>query len=46
MSQTIIDFQNFFKPNKKKEFFDIYETIKESILIIEGSLKKAVLRFL
>ena len=41
MSQTISDFQNFFKPNKKKESFGIEKVIKESLTIIEGSLKKS-----
>ncbi|WP_187647414.1 hybrid sensor histidine kinase/response regulator [Nitrosophilus labii] len=41
MSQTIVDFQNFFRPDKKKEIFNIYETIKHSISIVEGSLKRS-----
>ncbi len=41
MSQTIIDFQNFFKPDKKYEYFNVLETIKYSLSIIEGSLKRA-----
>ncbi|WP_281951568.1 PAS domain S-box protein [Nitrosophilus kaiyonis] len=41
MSQTISDFQSFFRPDKEKEKFNIYETIKQSISIIEGSLKKS-----
>ncbi len=41
MSQTIVDFQNFFRPDKKREFFDVYETVKHSIAIVEGSLKKS-----
>jgi len=41
MSQTIIDFQNFFKPDKKYESFNILESIKYSVSIIEGSLKRA-----
>ncbi len=41
MSQTIIDFQNFFKPDKKYESFNVLESIKYSLSIIEGSLRRA-----
>ncbi|WP_234697127.1 PAS domain S-box protein [Nitrosophilus alvini] len=41
MSQTISDFQNFFKPNKKKESFNIEKVIKDSLTIVEGSLEKS-----
>jgi len=41
MSQTIADFQNFFRPDKKIEEFEIYDTIKHSLSIVEGSLKRS-----
>ncbi|MRI59077.1 MAG: PAS domain-containing sensor histidine kinase [Epsilonproteobacteria bacterium] len=40
MSQTIIDFQNFFSPTKQKERFFVLETIKNTLSIMEGSLKR------
>ncbi|BAF70726.1 two-component sensor histidine kinase [Nitratiruptor sp. SB155-2] len=40
MSQTIHDFQNFFRPNKKKELFDPNEAILQAVSILEGSIKK------
>ncbi len=43
MSQTIIDFQNFFSPNKQKELFCVTETIEQALSIIEGSLEKAAI---
>ncbi len=46
MSQTIVDFQNFFSPNKTREVFDIARTIEQSISIIEGSLKKSGIKVL
>jgi signal transduction histidine kinase len=39
MSQTISDFQNFFKPQGKKEHFSIEHACKEAHFIIESSLK-------
>jgi PAS domain S-box-containing protein len=44
MSQTITDFQNFFRPDKEKEFFDINETVFQSLSILEGSLKKSKIK--
>lgn len=44
MSQTISDFQNFFSPTKKREVFNVQETIKQTISIIEGSLEKLGVR--
>ena len=38
MSQTINDFQNFFKPHTKEEVFSIQEACKEALFIIESSL--------
>jgi len=37
MSKTIDDFRDFFKPNKLKENFNISQTIKNSIDLIEAS---------
>ena len=39
MSQTIDDFQNFFKPQGKKELFSIEEACRESYFIVASSLK-------
>jgi signal transduction histidine kinase len=39
MSQTISDFQNFFKPQGKKEYFSIEQACTESFHILESSLK-------
>ncbi len=40
MNQTIIDFQNFFRPDKVKERFSLIQTIKNALAIMEGSLEK------
>ncbi|MGB5792614.1 sensor histidine kinase [Poseidonibacter sp.] len=39
MSQTISDFQNFFKPQGEKEDFSIEKACKESYFILQSSLK-------
>lgn len=39
MSNTISDFQNFFKPSKTKEIFDIVEACKKAKNILASSLK-------
>ena len=39
MSGTISDFQNFFKPSKEKEVFEISEACQRSITILQASLK-------
>jgi signal transduction histidine kinase len=39
MSGTISDFQNFFKPSKEKEVFEISETCQRSITTLQASLK-------
>ena len=39
MSNTISDFQNFFKPSKNKEVFEISEACERSIAILQASLK-------
>ncbi|SNB46058.1 PAS domain S-box protein [Geobacter sp. DSM 9736] len=35
MSQTIDDFRNFFRPNKEKVRFDLEETIRRTIALVE-----------
>ncbi len=40
MNQTIIDFQNFFRPDKQKEWFSLEQTLRNVLKIVEGSLKK------
>lgn len=35
MSQTIDDFANFFKPTKERHYFNISNSIKESIVLLE-----------
>lgn len=39
MSNTISDFQNFFKPSKKKEPFDVISACKKAASILSSSLK-------
>ncbi len=39
MSVTIDDFRNFFKPDKTKEEFNVAQSIKDAINILEASLK-------
>jgi len=39
MSQTISDFQNFFKPQGEKECFSIEKACKDAYFILESSLK-------
>lgn len=38
MSQTISDFANFFVPDKKKNDFNIYDTIGKSLKLLESRL--------
>jgi len=40
MSRTIDDFRNFFKPNKKEEYFGIQSVINESIDLVYSYYKK------
>ena len=35
MSKTIDDFTNFFKPDKEKELFDVSESVKEAVRLLE-----------
>ncbi|MBF0540365.1 MAG: response regulator [Nitrospirae bacterium] len=39
MSETIEDFRNFFKPDKKKQPFDINNSIKDALGILKEQLK-------
>ena len=39
MSNTISDFQNFFKPSKQKEVFEISEACERAVAIINASIK-------
>ncbi|MAD41021.1 MAG: histidine kinase [Arcobacter sp.] len=39
MSQTISDFQNFFKPQGEKEYFSVEKACKDAYNILESSLK-------
>lgn len=39
MSNTIDDFRNFYKPDKKKEVFDILESCKKAINLVNASLE-------
>lgn len=39
MSTTISDFQNFFKPSKEKEYFNVHEVCNSAVSIILSSLK-------
>lgn len=39
MSKTIDDFRNFFHQDLKKEYFDVAHAIRETIALIEASLK-------
>ncbi len=44
MSQTIVDFQNFFSPTKQKELFSPADRIEQTLSILEGSLQRANIR--
>lgn len=45
MSNTISDFQNFFKPSKDKEIFEINEACKRASAILQASLKYHAISF-
>lgn len=45
MSNTINDFQNFFKPSKQKDIFDINESCKNASSILQASLKYHSINF-
>jgi PAS domain S-box-containing protein len=38
MSTTIDDFRDFFKPNRKKEYFDVKHAVKNSLELIDAAL--------
>lgn len=40
MSQTIDDFSDFFRPNKKSESFSLYKNVEGTLRIIEPNLKR------
>ncbi len=39
MSATIDDFRSFFRPNKKKELFNVNKIIKDSLSLVDASLR-------
>ena len=39
MSRTIDDFRNFFKPNKNKERFDVAQSIRSALELVESAFK-------
>ena len=39
MSRTIDDFRNFFKPNKSKERFDVAQSIRSTLELVESAFK-------
>jgi signal transduction histidine kinase len=39
MSDTIDDFRNFFRPNKQKEVFNVNKIIKDSLSLVDASLR-------
>jgi signal transduction histidine kinase len=45
MSNTISDFQNFFKPSKEKERFCLYEACHKAAMILHSSLKHHAINF-
>lgn len=45
MSTTITDFQNFFKPSKKKERFNVVDACRKASSILSSSLKYHIIDF-
>ncbi|MFA7062296.1 MAG: PAS domain S-box protein, partial [Pedobacter sp.] len=43
MSKTIDDFRNYFKPDKEKIEFNVHESIRTSLSLLEGSLKNPLI---
>lgn len=43
MSNTIDDFTNFFKPDKEKHYFNITDSINESLQILDNLIKKEMI---
>ncbi len=46
MSGTIDDFRNFFKPNKEKQSFSLYEVVKTSVSFLDATLKNSAIRLI
>lgn len=44
MSQTIDDFRNFFRPNKKKEYFQVAQVVPKVFSLVEGSFRNLQIR--
>ncbi|WP_246545396.1 hybrid sensor histidine kinase/response regulator [Pelotalea chapellei] len=44
MSKTIDDFRNFFKPDKEKTDFKVFDAINKAVSMLEGSFKAAQIR--
>ena len=44
MSDTIDDFMNFFKADKKKNMFSIYDTIIESLKLLESNINGIIIK--
>jgi PAS domain S-box-containing protein len=40
MNQTIVDFQDFFRPDRQPERFAVVQAVSQTLSIMEGSLKK------
>lgn len=46
MSGTIDDFRNFFKPNKEKQTFLLYDVVKTSVSFLDATLKNSGIRLI
>ena len=46
MSNTINDFRNFYKPDKKKEIFSILDSCKRAINLIDATLKDGSIKLI
>jgi len=46
LSETIDDFRNFFKPDKKKELVSFSEPVKKALKIVESSMKTKGIKIL
>lgn len=46
MSGTIDDFRNFFKPNKEKQAFALYDVVKTSVSFLDATLKNSGIRLI
>lgn len=44
MSQTIDDFRTFFRPNKKKEYFQVAQLVPKVFSLVDGSFRKMEIR--